>query len=49
MENVRILLVDDENDFRQTVAKRLKKRGMDVSRRKPEKNASMCLPKTRWT
>ena len=30
MESIRLLLVDDENDFRQTVAKRLVKRGMDT-------------------
>lgn len=30
MEKIRILLVDDENDFRETVAKRLLKRGMDT-------------------
>jgi len=30
MESVRILLVDDENDFRRTVAKRLMKRGMET-------------------
>ena len=28
MENIRLLLVDDENDFRRTVAKRLTKRGI---------------------
>ena len=28
MENIRLLLVDDENDFRRTVAKRLAKRGI---------------------
>lgn len=30
MENVHLLLVDDENDFRRTVAKRLMKRGIDT-------------------
>ena len=30
MESIRLLLVDDENDFRQTVAKRLTKRGLDT-------------------
>ena len=30
MESVRLLLVDDENDFRRTVAKRLMKRGIDA-------------------
>ena len=28
METIRVLLVDDEDDFRQTVAKRLVKRGL---------------------
>lgn len=28
MNNIRLLLVDDEDDFRRTIAKRLKKRGM---------------------
>jgi two-component system, NtrC family, sensor kinase len=31
MENIHLLLVDDENQFRQTVAKRLMKRGANVS------------------
>ncbi len=30
MEHTRILLVDDEGDFRTTIAKRLVKRGMEV-------------------
>ena len=30
METIRLLLVDDEDDFRRTVAKRLMKRGIDV-------------------
>jgi two-component system NtrC family sensor kinase len=30
MENIRVLLVDDEDDFRQTVAKRLIKRGINA-------------------
>ena len=30
MKSIRLLLVDDENDFRRTVAKRLMKRGMDT-------------------
>ncbi len=30
MESIRLLLVDDENDFRRTVAKRLMKRGIDT-------------------
>jgi two-component system, NtrC family, sensor kinase len=30
METIRVLLVDDEDDFRQTVAKRLMKRGIDT-------------------
>ncbi len=30
MESIRLLLVDDENDFRRTVAKRLTKRGLDT-------------------
>ena len=30
MDTVNLLLVDDENEFRQTVAKRLMKRGMNV-------------------
>jgi len=30
METIRLLLVDDEDDFRQTVAKRLMKRGMEA-------------------
>ncbi|MFA4909721.1 MAG: response regulator [Desulfobacteria bacterium] len=31
METVRLLLVDDEEDFRTTLASRLKKRGIDVT------------------
>ncbi len=30
MEKIRLLLVDDENDFRRTVAKRLMKRGINA-------------------
>ena len=40
MENIRVLLVDDETDFRQTVAKRLKKRGIDV---RQAENGLECL------
>ncbi|MCD6306370.1 MAG: response regulator [Deltaproteobacteria bacterium] len=40
MEPIRILLVDDEEDFRQTVAKRLAKRGMHV---RQASNGENCL------
>ena len=46
MENIRVLLVDDENDFRRTVAKRLTKRGMDISQASGGEECLNILMKT---
>jgi ActR/RegA family two-component response regulator len=37
MKDIRLLLVDDEDDFRQTLANRLTKKGFLPSRQKAEK------------
>ena len=47
MEPIRILLVDDEEDFRQTVAKRLAKRGMHVRQASNGENCLSMLEKER--
>ncbi|MCG6881241.1 MAG: response regulator [Deltaproteobacteria bacterium] len=46
MENIRVLLVDDENDFRRTVAKRLTKRGMDINQASGGEECLNILMKT---
>ena len=43
MEPIRVLLVDDEDDFRQTVAKRLTKRGIDTRQASSGKDCLSAL------
>jgi len=47
MERVRLLLVDDEDDFRRTVAKRLMKRGIDTKQAASGEECLEILKKNR--
>jgi len=43
VEDIRVLLVDDENEFRETLAKRMRKRGMAIRGAGSGEEALACL------